>query len=73
MTTHDAPSLILARAILRNAYRELGALPQVDPTIRCLREDLVIWANDLTVEIESEQPELDLPKVVRRIEIGTRP
>ena len=56
--THDNASLILARAILRNAYRQLGALPQVDPTIRCLRQELAERCHEITTEIESEEPEL---------------
>ena len=56
--THDNASLILARAILRNAYRQLDALPQVDPAIRCLKVELAAMAHELTTEIESDEPEL---------------
>jgi hypothetical protein len=58
--THDPESLFLARVAVRQAYEAVRRLPQGDCIIRCLVDDLDRMCVELTVEIESWEPELTL-------------
>lgn len=56
---HDQAALLAARSLVRQAYRAVRALPQDDPTIRCIAVDLDDIAVGITVELEAQQPALE--------------
>ena len=61
--TSDPVTLWQARLIVRQAYVEIRALRQADPTIRCVAHQLDDIACDITVELEAIGPMLPLSRV----------
>ncbi len=57
--THDPEALIAARYVIREAWLAIGRLRQSDATIRITLDRLDEMCADLTLEIESLQPQLD--------------
>jgi hypothetical protein len=56
--THDPESLFLARVAVRQAYEAVRRLPQRDSAVRMTLDALDAMAVELTVELESHEPEL---------------
>jgi len=67
--THDPEALWAARIAIRQAYVSIQRLRQGDPTIRVMATRLDELCVELTVEIESIDPEMNLRsvRVVERV------
>ena len=61
---HDPAALWAARYEVRRAYEAIKRLRQADPTIRCVLDDLDELCCELTSEIESIEPEMNLRGIV---------